>query len=255
MQSNTPIDIVYLWVDGNDPAWRSKRRQASQRLSSGHRAAIGLHGNVEGRFRDNDELRYSLRALERFFPEHGHVYIVTDAQTPSWLHPSERLTVIDHHALIPAACLPTFDSGNIESYIHRIPDLSERFFYLNDDVFFGAPVDPGDWFWDGGVYAAWSDEPVVSDGPLRPDANSMDNASRLSRQWLGAPRAERAKPAGGALSSTRLQAYAHTACTMRHGRCCDRCCMRWSNWRQNCSAWCARPSSAPGTSPRSSLTS
>ena len=36
-----------------------------------------------GRFRDNDELRYSLRALERFFPEHGHVYIVTDAQVPA----------------------------------------------------------------------------------------------------------------------------------------------------------------------------
>jgi len=59
-----------------------------------------------------------------------------------------------------------------------------RFFYLNDDVFFGAPVKLDDRFWDGGVYAAWSDEPEVEDGSLRRDADSMDNASRLSRQWL-----------------------------------------------------------------------
>ena len=35
--------------------------------------AMAVYGNVEGRFRDNDELRYSLRALERYFPDHGHV--------------------------------------------------------------------------------------------------------------------------------------------------------------------------------------
>ena len=206
MTDSSPIDIVYLWVDGNDPAWRRKRQCAAQQLSAGHRDAIGLYGNVEGRFRDNDELRYSLRALERFFPDHGHVYLVTDAQTPDWLRPSGRLTLIDHRDLIPSASLPTFDSGNIESYIHRIPNLSERFFYLNDDVFFGAPVETGDWFWDGGLYAAWSDEPVVSDGPLRQDANSMDNASRLSRQWLGAQRAR----------SARLPGYAHTSRTFAH---------------------------------------
>ena len=220
MTDSSPIDIVYLWVDGNDPAWRSKRQRAAQRLSAGHRDAIGLYGNVEGRFRDNDELRYSLRALERFFPDHGHVYLVTDAQTPAWLRPSDRLTLIDHRDLIPAASLPTFDSGNIESYIHRIPNLSARFFYLNDDVFFGAPVETGDWFWDGGLYAAWSDDPAVSDGPLRQDANSMDNASRLSRQWLGAQRAEQRvgqqAPAGELPRSAQLQDYAHTPCTFAH---------------------------------------
>ena len=184
MHADTPIDIVYLWVDGNDPAWRRKRRAAADRLGAGLHEVMGLHGNVEGRFRDNDELRYSLRALARFFPAHGHVYFVTDEQTPAWLQPSDRLTVIDHRSLIPAAALPTFDSSHIESYIHHIPNLSERFFYLNDDVFFGAPVKLADWFWDGGVYAAWSDEPEVADGPLRRDADSMDNASRLSKQWL-----------------------------------------------------------------------
>jgi hypothetical protein len=201
MHEHTPIDIVYLWVDGNDPAWRRKRRAAADRLGAGERAAIGQHGNVEGRFRDNDELRYSLRALDRFFPEHGHVYLVTDDQTPHWLRPSDRLTIIDHRSLMPAASLPTFDSSHIESYIHRIPNLSERFFYLNDDVFFGAPVRLDDWFWEGGIHAAWSDAPEVSDGPLCREADSLDNASRLSKQWLSRPPAHM-RAAGSTATAT-----------------------------------------------------
>jgi len=210
----TPIDIVYLWVDGNDPAWRRKRRTAAAQLGLCQHQAIGVHGNVEGRFRDNDELRYSLRALDRFFPAHGHIYLVTDAQTPAWLQPSDRLTVIDHSNLIPSASLPTFDSGHIESYIHHIPNLSERFFYFNDDVFFGAPVKLDDWFWDGGVYAAWSDEPEVEDGPLCRDADSMDNASRLSRQWLS--QAFATPLPSGLPVLPRVVPYEHTFNTFAH---------------------------------------
>lgn len=184
MPTYFPIDIVYLWVDGNDPVWRSKRLEAAEKLSASTRRDMAVYGNVEGRFRDNDELRYSLRALEAFFPDHGHIYIVTDGQTPEWLRTTRGLTVVDHRDLIPAQRLPTFDSGNIESYIHRIPNLSERYFYLNDDVFFGAPVRVNDWFWAGGVYVAWSGDSEVSDEPLRQDATSLENACRLSGQWL-----------------------------------------------------------------------
>ena len=184
MPTEFPIDVVYLWVDGNDPAWRAKRRAATQKLSATTRRDIAVYGNVEGRFRDNDELRYSLRALDAYFPEHGHVYIVTDGQAPDWLRSTAELTIVDHRDLIPVDRLPTFDSGNIESYIHRIPNLSERYFYLNDDVFFGAPVCVNDWFWPGGMYVAWSDDARVSDEPMRPDATSLVNGCRLSNQWL-----------------------------------------------------------------------
>ncbi len=184
MPSPSPIDIVYLWVNGNDLDWRKKRQQAALQTSVADRDAMAVYGNVEGRFRDNDELRYSLRALERYFPDHGHVYVVTDGQRPSWLRASSRLTLVDHRDLIPADRLPIFDSGNIESYIHRIPHLSERFFYFNDDVFFGAPVQVGDWFWEHGVYAAWSDDAVVTGNAMQSDATSLENGSRLSKQWL-----------------------------------------------------------------------
>ena len=184
MRPHTPIDIVYLWVDGNDSRWRAKRRAALQQLPRDDSAAMARYSNVEGRFRDNHELRYSLRALERFFPQHGHVYIVTDAQTPDWLRPSDRLTVVDHRDLIPESSLPTFDSGHIESWIHHIPGLSERYFYFNDDVFFGAPVRVEDWFHADGFHVTWSDEPEVSDEAMRMDATSLENACRLSIHWL-----------------------------------------------------------------------
>ena len=204
LATEPPIDIVYLWVDGKDPVWRAKRQQAALRMSASEAQALAPFGNVEGRFRDNDELRYSLRALERFFPGHGHVYLVTDGQTPSWLRPCNGLTVVSHQALLPADRLPTFDSANIESYIHRIPGLSERYFYLNDDVFFGAPVQLEHWFWQGGFYAAWSDDAPVPEGPMRPGDNSLENASRLSAQWLGA------------LSSLSDADYRHTPRTFAH---------------------------------------
>ena len=180
------VDIVYLWVNGSDLAWRRKRQQAVANLSAADREDMALYSNVEGRFRDNDELRFNLRALEKFFPNHGHIFLVTDGQTPDWLKKSAGITVVDHRDLIDAAMLPTFDSGNIESYIHHIPNLSERFFYLNDDVFFGAPVQLCDWFYPGGIYVAWSDDQVITDEPMRPDATALENACRLSHQWLRA---------------------------------------------------------------------
>ncbi len=219
---DSPVDIVYLWVDGQDLGWRAKRRQALRQLSAtGNHAieAIARFGNVEGRFRDNDELLFSLRALEEFFPDHGHVYLVTDGQTPDWLKTSSRMTLVDHRTLIPAASLPTFDSSNIESYIHRIPGLSERYFYLNDDVFFGAPVHLDDWFWPGGFYVAWSDDPEVLDIALQTDATAPENACRLSNQWLAQKSAAQTQLIeGGLVQPGRLMDphYTNTFRTFAH---------------------------------------
>ena len=178
-----PVDIVYLWVDGSDPVWLQRRQQAYAAWARQHPDALAAFGNVAGRYRDNGELRYSLRALEKFFPGHGHVYIVTDGQTPPWLRPSKRVTVVDHSCLIPAGDTPVFDSGHIESYLHHIPGLSERFLYLNDDVFLGAPLDPNWWFGERmKVFAESSSMPHYAD--LQVDATALVNASIQSHIWL-----------------------------------------------------------------------
>ncbi|MET3106363.1 hypothetical protein AAKU58_001182 [Oxalobacteraceae bacterium GrIS 1.18] len=177
------IDIVYLWVDGADPAWQIKRQQAYSRWITENPDELAAHGNTAGRYRDNGELLFNLRALAKFFPDHGHVYIITDEQTPSWLRASEYVTVIDHQDLIPNPSGSIFDSGHIESYLHHIPGLSEKFIYLNDDVFFGAQVDI-DW-WFGDQLRIFSETKSIPDYEvLQRNESALVNASILSKTWL-----------------------------------------------------------------------
>ncbi|KAJ8245444.1 hypothetical protein GJAV_G00270820 [Gymnothorax javanicus] len=100
------------------------------------------------RFEDNEELRYSLRSVERHAPWVRHVFIVTNGQIPSWLNlDNPRVTVVTHHDIFQnASHLPTFSSPAIETHIHRIPGLSQKFVYLNDDVMFGKDVWPDDFY-------------------------------------------------------------------------------------------------------------
>jgi len=212
---NTAIDIVYLWVNGNDSEWRAKREKYAQKLEATGNLSFAKFGNVEGRYRDNDELRFSLRALEKFFPEHGHIYIVTDGQVPDWFQASDQITLVDHHQLIPHSSLPTFDSGNIESYIHHIPGLSERYFYLNDDVFFGAPVCLENWFSEKGFFVSWSDEPEVIGNKLKAESTSLENASRLSKQWLQT-KADKSNTRADSSVRKMNPLYLHTARTFSH---------------------------------------
>ncbi len=137
------IDLVYLWVDGSDPKWQAKKNT--------------FLGNdiqpraVAGRYDNNDELKYSLRSVEKYLPWVRKIFIVTDSQIPSFIdvdHP--KITIIDHTEIIPQQYLPVFNSVVIEYFIHKIPDLSERFLLANDDCFVNYELSP-DFFFKGGV--------------------------------------------------------------------------------------------------------
>lgn len=112
------------------------------------------------RYRDNDELRYSVRSLFKYAPWIRYVHFVTNGQVPAWLdteHP--RVRVVSHSDIfLNQSHLPVFSSPAIEVHLHRIPGISNRFIYLNDDVFFGSDTWPDD-FVTGAqgqkVYLAW----------------------------------------------------------------------------------------------------
>lgn len=138
-----PIDIVYTWVDDRDPEWQKLRRTTADR----YRRSTANDANVHSRFRNRDELKYSLRSVYRFAKFINHIYIVTCNQTPKWLKPHKMITVIDHQEIFKnKAHLPTFNSQAIEANLQNIPQLSEYFIYLNDDVLFGSPVKKEDFF-------------------------------------------------------------------------------------------------------------
>lgn len=100
------------------------------------------------RFADNEELRYSLRSLEKHAPWVHHIYIVTNGQIPHWLNlDNPRISIITHEEIFPnKSHLPTFSSPAIETHLHQIPGLSKKFLYLNDDVMFGKDVWPEDFY-------------------------------------------------------------------------------------------------------------
>lgn len=139
--ANFEIDLVYLWVNGNDPEWQAKRN-----------ATIGLtqeksEVNCKARFFDNDELKYSLRSVELYAPWIRKIFIVTDNQTPRWLNvDNPKIQIVDHTQILAPENLPTFNSVTIEHALHRIPGLADHFLYANDDMFFNRPVTPEDFF-------------------------------------------------------------------------------------------------------------
>ncbi|MFG2196343.1 stealth conserved region 3 domain-containing protein [Streptomyces sp. NPDC048639] len=155
-----PVDAVYTWVDGADPAWLGRRARFTDRAYHDEAANAARYAN-------RDELRYSLRALETYAPWVRRVYLVTDDQTPAWLdtaHP--RVTVVSHREMFrDPEVLPTFNSHAIESQLHRIEGLSEHFLYFNDDVFLGQEAVPDDFFLANGLTKFFPSPALVPLGP------------------------------------------------------------------------------------------
>ncbi|MCF3124805.1 stealth conserved region 3 domain-containing protein [Streptomyces arenae] len=175
-----PVDAVYTWVDDSDPAWRAARDAAL-----GFDAPSADTGAV--RFRNRDELRFSLRSLAMYAPWIRHVYLVTAGQRPAWLdrdHPG--LTVVDHRELFadPDACLPTFNSHAIESQLHRIEGLSEHFLYFNDDMFLGRPTNPDTFFLSNGLPRFFWSSASVPALPVAEDDEGYLAAAKNNRELL-----------------------------------------------------------------------
>lgn len=138
------VDLVYLWVDGNDPEWRKKKESYLTDIKKYDNDAVNV-----SRFANNDELKYSLRSVEQFAPWINRIFIVTDNQIPHWLNTDNpKVTIVDHKEIFPADKLPLFNSNAIEAKISEIPGLSEYFLYANDDMFFWGTVDK-EFFFEG----------------------------------------------------------------------------------------------------------
>lgn len=139
------IDLVYLWVDGSDPEWQAKRNALIGNTEKG--SAV----NCDGRYANNDELKYSLRSIEMYAPWIRKIFIVTDNQIPEWLDTSNpKIKIVDHKEILPPKSLPCFNSCLIEHFLYKIPNLTEHFLYANDDMFINKPVEKSDFFGEDG---------------------------------------------------------------------------------------------------------
>ncbi len=136
-----PVDIVILWVDGNDPIWRAEYEKWAIEESGDKR---------EIRFRDWDNLQYIFRGIELYMPWIRKVFFVTYGHLPQWLNTeNEKLVIVNHESFMPRKYLPSFSALSIEMNLHRIKDLSERFIYFNDDFFVLKPLKKSNFFKKG----------------------------------------------------------------------------------------------------------
>ena len=75
---------------------------------------------------------------------HGTIENLKHEKVPVWLntdHPTVR-EVTHKEIFANPDHLPTFSSPAIEINMHRIPGLSNRFIYSNDDFFLMRPICP-----------------------------------------------------------------------------------------------------------------
>jgi hypothetical protein len=176
-----PIDAVYMWVDGDDPAWAAERAKYIGGDAPQHLSGASCYVS-------RDELKYSLRSLHAFAPFIRNVYIVTAGQTPHWLDTeAPGIRVVDHSEIFAdPSVLPVFNSQAIEAQLHRIPGLSDRYLVLNDDTFFRRPVPPTKYFHGNGIALLPFSPAQIGLGTPRAEEPAPSSAGKNVRALLEA---------------------------------------------------------------------
>ncbi len=133
---DTPIDIVYTFVDNKNPKWQKEFKKTLAQYPD-----TPIWATCDARFDPHNDLRYSLRSLQKYVPFIRNVYIITDGHVPEWLNQdADNLHIVTHKEIFENdGTLPTFNSVAIESILLRIKSLSNVFLYANDDTFFCSP--------------------------------------------------------------------------------------------------------------------
>lgn len=146
------VDAVITWVNGDDPEHKRKRDRyiTSQREDK----MDGVAGDT--RYMSRGEIFLCVASILRFAPFFRKIFIVTDNQNPhlddfvntNFPDRTTEIEIVSHSDVFKGyeGYLPTFNSRSIETMLYRIPGLSDRFVYFNDDVFLLRPIMEKDWF-------------------------------------------------------------------------------------------------------------
>ncbi len=146
---NDPIDVVYTWVDSKDPSWIEKKKKALGEITS--------HGSIDNSNKrwintkeSHEEISLSIESVRKYLPWIRNIFVVT--QRPQKLPQNiiDKFNVIHiHHDQIVKSQhhLPVFSSHAIETNIHRIDGLANKFIYFNDDMYINRHMKRSDFFY------------------------------------------------------------------------------------------------------------
>lgn len=162
------IDFVYTWVNGSETAFQETiyPYELNSTLNDGEGKWVESHR--ENRYRDWDELRYSMRTIEEYAGGFRNKYQllvnavgdsadaenatvdnparIAGKQRPLWLKSddvtNETVQILSQEDFFDEheqGCLPTFNSLTIENQLYNTKSDTDRFFALSDDMFLGKP--------------------------------------------------------------------------------------------------------------------
>lgn len=164
------IDYVVPMVFHDDPLWQQDYKKV--RIYD----EKNLFDFV--RFRSWGTEHLLVRCVKRFMPFVRNIYVILarESQRKAWMD-DDGVRIVYHRDFIPERFLPTFNSATIEMFLHRIPGISDRFIYGNDDMFPVSELNETDFF-DGDVPCLHHEEKAFPENP-----NIFHNACRNSANF------------------------------------------------------------------------
>lgn len=134
------IDAVITWVDGHQQAMKSQIHAYIQKEGLANSPNV-----IASRFEPSGEIEFCLASIFRNMPFVRNIYLVTSGTKPAlsehlktqFPERLKNIRFIDHATIFKGfeKYLPVFNSRAIETMLWRIPGITEKFIYLNDDFF------------------------------------------------------------------------------------------------------------------------
>lgn len=167
------VDVVFLWVNGDDATHAMKRCAQRRRIENGQcRSSAGQIQLCVGddrpkRFKSHGELSYAVECARwALGPMLRKLWVVVDQQMPpeDVFVAADRLpiTVVHHHDFVPQRLLPCFNSDILSAYVHRIPGLLPWTLVSAQDTLYSKVLSPSDLWVKPGVARLVGDRKAMS---------------------------------------------------------------------------------------------
>lgn len=172
------VDVVFTWVQ-HTPALKQRKQYWLEKYKV-------PSDNEINRYVSSDELKFGIRSVYQYAPWVRRIFVVAaDDQQPDYVgymstESKIPVTIVPHSLIYDNECkqhLPTFNSQSIETHLHQIPGLAERFFYFNDDQFFANYTQWSDFFTNEG-------HPKIVFGGLAASGRKYPNMSKNAMGWI-----------------------------------------------------------------------
>lgn len=147
-ENDKSVDVVYTWVDSRDENWlKLKNKYSNKNIKFDDRDERWTKTK-----RPYDEILLSIKSVRKYLPWINNIFVIAHRpQTlPNWILNDYNVKMVYHDEIFPkGSVLPTFNSVAIETNLHRIPGLSEKFIYFNDDMYVNNYLRERDFFRSG----------------------------------------------------------------------------------------------------------